>query len=196
MAAGYAPVVRELAAREGVDGVDALGLSLGGFVVQHLAARAPELLDRAVLGLAGTELSADGRGIVERWRTHALAGRWRPIYVDAYGLVARGFTARALQVGSVAYDLLVDPATPEDLLTSVDASLAHDGRDVLPDVAVPTLVVGGTDDPFFTEAGFRDAARRLPDGRLALLDGVGHEAVVEHADAFDGAIKRFLGDRD
>jgi pimeloyl-ACP methyl ester carboxylesterase len=123
-----------------------------------------------------------------------LAGqeRWDVIYRDAYGLVATGLRARLLQAGSVAYDRLTKPTRPEDFVASIDASLAHDGRDALHDVPVPTLVVGGTTDPFFDEAAFRDATRRLPNGRLALLDGVGHDAVVEHHDAFDGAILRFL----
>lgn len=192
MAGHYATAVDALATAEGVDAVDLLGLSLGGFVVQHLAADRPDRVDRAVLGLAGTELSTAGEQRLQRWRALARQDRWRPIYRDAYGLVATGVRARLLQAASVGYDLVSSPVHPEDFATSVDASLAHDGRDALHDVAVPTLVVGGTDDPFFDEASFRDATRRLTDGRLALLDGVGHDAVVEHPDAFDGAIRRFL----
>ncbi|NHN40257.1 alpha/beta hydrolase [Halorubellus sp. JP-L1] len=192
MARRYEPAIDALATAEGVDAVDLLGLSLGGFVVQHLAATRPDRVDRAVLGLAGTELSAAGRERLQRWRALARHDRWRPIYTDAYGLVASGATARALQVAAVGYDLVAAPDHPEDFEASIDASLDHDGRDALHDVAVPTLVVGGTRDPFFDERAFRDATRRLADGRLALLDGVGHDAVLEHPLAFDGAVTRFL----
>jgi pimeloyl-ACP methyl ester carboxylesterase len=192
MAARYGPALDALATAEGADAVDLLGLSLGGLVVQHAAADRPDRVDRAILGLAGTELSEDGRARLLRWRALGKQRRWAPIYRDAYGLVATGVRARLLQAGSVAYDRLTKPDWPEDFAASVDATLAHDGRDALHDVSVPTLVVGGTADPFFDEDAFRDATRRLPNSRLALVDGVGHDAVVEHPDAFDGAIMQFL----
>jgi len=194
MADAYAPVLRELAAAEGVDAVDCLGLSLGGFVVQHLAADHADVVDRAVLGLAGTKLSAAGRDRLARWREHAEAGRWRPIYLDAYDVVVRGLQARALQAVAVAYDLVAAPSAPADFLASVDASVAHDGAGTLETIDAPTLVLGGTADPFFDEADFRDAAERIPDSTLAVLHGLGHEAVVEHGDAFDGTVKRFFGE--
>lgn len=192
MAARYGPALDALATAESVDAVDLLGLSLGGLVVQHLAADRPDRVDRAILGLAGTELSEDGRARLLRWRALGRQERWALIYRDAHGLVATGVRARLLQAGSVAYDRLTEPDRPEDFATSIDASLAHDGRNALHDVPVPALVVGGTADPFFDESAFRDATRRLPNGRLALLDGVGHDAVVEQPDAFDGVITRFL----
>ena len=192
MAARYAPALSALATAEGVDAVDLLGLSLGGLVAQHVAADHPERVHRTILGLAGTELSEAGRTCLRRWRALAEGERWAAIYRDAYGLVATGVRARLLQAGSGAYDRLAKPVHPEDLAASVDASLDHDGRDALHDVTAPTLVVGGTTDPFFDETGFRDAARRLPNGRLALLDGVGHDAVLEHPAAFDDPILRFL----
>ena len=196
MAGHYATALDALATAEGVECVDLLGLSLGGFVVQHLAADRPDRVDRAILALAGTELSNAGQTRLQRWRALARGERWGAIYRDAYGLVATGVRAKLLQAGSVGYDLVASPTHPSDFAASVDASLAHDGRDALHDVPVPTLVVGGTDDPFFDERGFRDATRRLPNGRLALLDGVGHDAVIEHPAAFDGAIRRFLSGED
>ncbi|WP_323676836.1 alpha/beta hydrolase [Halorubellus sp. PRR65] len=196
MAGHYATALDALATAEGVESVDVLGLSLGGLVVQHLAADRPDRVNSAILGLAGTEVSSAGETRLQRWRALARGERWRAIYRDAYGLVATGALAKVLQAGSVGYDLVASPGHPGDFAASVDATLAHDGRDALHDVPVPTLVVGGTDDPFFDERAFRDATRRLPDGRLALLEGVGHDAVIEQPTAFDRAIRRFLVDED
>jgi len=192
MAGRYAPALDALATAEGVDAVDLLGLSLGGLVAQHVAADHPERVHRAILGLAGTELSDAGRTRLRRWRALAERERWAAIYRDAYGLVATGVRARLLQAGSGAYDRLSKPVHSEDFAASVDASLDHDGRDALHDVTVPTLVVGGTTDPFFHEGAFRDAARRPSNGRLARISGLGHDAVLEHPAAFDDPILRFL----
>ena len=48
-------------------------------------------------------------------------------------------------------------------------------RDRLGDIAVPVLVVHGTDDPLFPPAHGEALAREIPGARLLLLDGVGHE---------------------
>lgn len=187
LAVGYERVLDDL----GADRVDVLGLSMGGFVVQHLAA-ADERVDRAVLGLSAARLSPGGTAVVERWRDWARAGRWGAIYRDACRLLADGVLARLLQAGTVAYDLAFGPVVPADFLVSADACLGFDGTAVCERVEPPTLVVGADRDPFFDEADYRAAADALPDGRLAMLRGTGHEAVVEHPAAFDGTVRRFL----
>ncbi|WP_390293057.1 alpha/beta fold hydrolase [Haloarchaeobius litoreus] len=187
LARGYERVLDAL----DVGSVDVLGLSMGGFVVQHLAAD-DDRVDRAVLGLSGTRLSESGAAVVRRWRDRAAAGHWGPIYRDAAGILAAGARARLLQAGSFVYDRLFEPVDPTDFLVSADACLAFDGRRVCERVTAPTLVVGADRDPFFDEGDYRAAADALPDGRLAMLRGTGHEAVVEHPAAFDGTVRRFL----
>lgn len=57
---------------------------------------------------------------------------------------------------------------------TVDAEdkLAFRGR--LHEISVPTLVGGGTEDPFYSAALFRETAAGIPNARLALYDGKGH----------------------
>lgn len=187
LAAGYETVLDALPTER----VDLLGLSMGGFLVQQLAAR-DDRIDRAVLGLSAARLADGGRAVVDRWLDWAVAAEWGRLYRDAFGIVATGSLARALQLGSVGYDLAFDPVGGGDFVASARACLAYDGRSVLPAVDCPTLVLGGDADPFFDEPGYRETASALPRGELALLRGAGHEAVVEHPEAFDGAIRRFL----
>ncbi|WP_267639688.1 alpha/beta fold hydrolase [Haloarchaeobius amylolyticus] len=191
MARDYEAVLDALDAEE--TPVDVMGLSMGGFLLQALAA-SDDRVDRAVLGLSAARLGDEGRAVVERWRDWGERGRWGPIYREAYGIVADGVLARVLQTGSVGYDLLYDPVDPQDFLVSADACLAFDGRDLLPEMDCPTLVVGGDADVFFTAADYREAVGALPAGTLAMLRGAGHESVIEHPDAFDGSIRRFLRD--
>nr|WP_303647008.1 alpha/beta hydrolase [Haloarchaeobius salinus] len=187
LARGYGRVLDELDA----DSVDVLGLSMGGFVVQHLAA-ADDRVERAVLGLSAAWLSDAGAAVVRQWRDWAVARRWGRIYRDAFGILTAGTRARLLQAGVVVYDRVFEPVEPADFVVSADACLAFDGGDVCRRVGCPTLVVGADRDPFFDEADYRAAADALPNGRLAMLRGTGHEAVVEHPAAFDGTVQRFL----
>lgn len=57
---------------------------------------------------------------------------------------------------------------------TVDAEdkLAFRGR--LHEISVPTLVGGGTEDPFYSAQLFRETATGIPNARLALYDGKGH----------------------
>lgn len=190
LARGYAAVL------ESVGPADVLGLSMGGFVATHLAADRPALVRRVALGLAADRLSPRGERAVERWRSWGRAGDWARVYRDAYRLIADPPLRWLLQAGAVGYDRLYDPADPGDFLASAAACLAHDAADRADEVHVPTLVVGGTRDPFFAPGAFRRTARALPRGALALLPGVGHEAAIHHPGAFDGSIRRFLASGD
>ena len=56
------------------------------------------------------------------------------------------------------------------------ASNAHEFMDRLARIQVPTLVVGGERDPFYTPASFRETAEGIPNARLILYERVGHPA--------------------
>ncbi len=197
IAAGYRPALAAVAERH--DRPPALlGLSMGGFLASEVAAARPGLVDRLVLGLAADCVDrASGRELLREWDDHAAAGRWGAIYRSASGVVARGAARLAMQVAGTVFDRLRDPRSPAAFRRAVQACLDHDGRAALSAVAdagVPTLVVGGTGDPFFTDAGL-DSAARLADGRRVRLRGAAHDAVLAGG-AFDRVVRRFLAGTD
>lgn len=189
MARGYAEVAERLGPP-----VDLLGLSMGGFLVAHLAADRPDLVDRAVFGLAAARLSDHGRATVRQWGRWAAAGEWVRVYRAGVDAVSVGPLRRVGHAVARAYATLSsEPPTAGDFGASVRACLAHDATPRLVEVEAPALVVGGTRDPFFTVEEFRATARGL-DAAFARLDGAGHEAVVHRPRAFDAPIAAFLRD--
>lgn len=184
LADGYARVLEE------VGPADVMGLSLGGFVVQRLAADRPENVERAVLGLAAVRLSTHGREVVERWRALAEREEWRPICEEAARMVASGFRVPVVRGAATLYGRFgsQSPIDRRDFVASADACLDHDATPWLDDVAVPTLVVGGTEDPFFAREEYRRTAASIPDARYAEIDA-GHDAVIDRRREFDGAIR-------
>lgn len=188
MADGYAEVL------EAEGPADVLGLSMGGFVVQHLAADHPDLVDSVVLGLSGPRVDdEEARAEFERWRTWAEEEAWHRVYVDAAGTVSEGVRGAIVHGIARLYSRLgAQSATDRsDFLVSVEATLTHDATDRLADVSVPTLVLGGDDDDLFSEAQYREAASAIEDSTYVNIDG-GHEAVVNNREEFDGAILEFL----
>jgi pimeloyl-ACP methyl ester carboxylesterase len=65
--------------------------------------------------------------------------------------------------------------------------------DSLPTIAVPTLVVVGAQDaPFLAAADYM--AARIPGATKVVIEGAGHAANVDQADAFNRAVLAFLED--
>ncbi|MCL7416344.1 MAG: alpha/beta hydrolase [Halalkalicoccus sp.] len=190
LAAGYAEVLEETGP------ADVLGLSMGGFLVEHLAADHPDLVERAVLGLAAARLSDHGRAVVERWRTHAERGEFRPVYEEAAGAVAGGLRGPVVRGAARIYGRLASqpPVDRRDFLVSADACLAHDATDRLGDMEAPALVIGGTEDPFFSPERYRETVRGIPEVEFVEIEEAGHEAVLDRRREFDGAIREFLYD--
>jgi pimeloyl-ACP methyl ester carboxylesterase len=59
------------------------------------------------------------------------------------------------------------------------------------EIGSPALLIWGALDPILPVAGARELARRLPDGRLVVLDGVGHCPMFECPDRFVAALTGF-----
>ena len=206
MADDYARVADELG------GADVLGISMGGFVSQTLAADYPDLVDRHVLAMSGPRASAEGVEAVRRWRELAADRAWYEIRAELVGdmfsdwrRIAYPSAVRSAGVATRWRRLIApgiadfvpnvpvpEPADPNDVSVTMDATLAFDGTDRLDEVDAPTLVFGGEADPYFPDPILREAAERIPDARLEIVPGARHGAYHEHKETFDEAVTAFL----
>lgn len=67
----------------------------------------------------------------------------------------------------------------------------HDGRDVLPRIAVPTLILQGAKDPFTPLATAQRMAQQIPGALLQVLPGGTHYAAVEMPELLNQHLERF-----
>jgi pimeloyl-ACP methyl ester carboxylesterase len=170
--------------REELDGpIDLIGLSTGGLIAQHFAADHPGRVRRLVLHSSAHSLSDDAKQLQERVGDRAREGRWNAAYAELFAfMIARGGTVgrTARVAGWLASPLggllLGKPADPSDLLVTYEASNRHDFRERLAEIEVPTLVMGGDRDAFYTPMSFRETAAGIPNAELALYEGIGHPA--------------------
>jgi class 3 adenylate cyclase len=71
-------------------------------------------------------------------------------------------------------------------------SVLADVRHVLPDISVPTLVIGIAEDVFAPAGAVRYMADQIPDARYVELPGADHIVYFAHADAIVEEIEEFL----
>lgn len=174
-----------------------LGISYGGLVALRLAARHPALVERLILLVSAHGFSAEGRRRIARQIAFARAG-------DLYGM-AREFAPLfrrpwynlllRLKLRRERHRLAGRMNAPEAVARHLGTILdeAEAGAPAwLARVQAPTLIVGGTRDPFFDVAVMEETARLLPEASLLLIPGETHMLPLEAPGRVAGAIAGFL----
>jgi len=174
MAEDYAAVIRD----EFNGGpVDAMGVSYGGLIAQHLAADHPEQIRRSVIAMAAYRLCDEGKKVDMRFAELLSEGKKRAAFsslspvIDGGG-IRKGFAK--FFIGLLGPLMLSKPATPTDLLVEAKAEIMHDSKNRLAEIKVPTLVIGGDSDYYFPVELYRETAAGIPNARLVLYKGKGH----------------------
>jgi pimeloyl-ACP methyl ester carboxylesterase len=211
LAHDVAAVVDELE----LDEVVLIGHSIGGMISLQACSDRPELLGDKVRGMvllntthrpaAETLIGGAALAKIERVTRRPLdvLGS-RPDYVDrlrriikpssnlfmAVSFAAFGPGASAKQI-DFTYDMLAD--TPADVIFDLLKSYRDfDVSELLPDIDVPTIVVGGTHDRITVAKASQHIAERLPRSELVLLEGCGHMSMLERHRELNKLLERFL----
>ena len=162
------------------------GVSLGGMVGMALALYAPERVERLVLACTSAHLGpADG------WMERARIVRTQGMEAIADTVVRRWFTLELerKEPETVArFHALLAATPPEGYARCCEAVGAWDGRERIPAIAVPVLVVAGADDLATPVEHAELIASRIPGARLQVIDRAAHLANVERAEEFTSAV--------
>ena len=172
------------------------GLSMGGYVAQHLAVRHPQKV--AALVLVDTKLEADTpEARAARVDLAAKVGRLGPqILADA--MLPRLLAAAAHDASARgSHEALLRRIIAEQPVAAIQAALAAlgDRPDMtapLRDVRVPTLLVVGSEDAITPPECLERAARIMPCTRLLIVPGAGHMTPLEAPAEFNAAVLEFL----
>lgn len=188
MAAELAEAMRKLA----LPPACVVGVSQGGMIAQYLALDAPELVSRLVLTVTAGRPNETIRRVLGAWMEDARRGDYPAILRD---YAEHSYSERRLKCMRPLYALLGRAGGPKSFarfLTQAEACIGHDAWDRLPEIACPTLVVGGTEDGVVTAEASRELAARIPGSELLMYAGLSH-ALYEEADEFLDRIIRFAG---
>ena len=171
--------------------VDVMALSTGGLIAQHLALRHPELVRRLALVVTGARIASAGREMCRTWSELCRVQDWRSLRGELAAAVVDGAVATRLArlLGRSGRD--PDPCDVADFAATVAAVLRHDTTGALGGMTVPTLVLGGRDDPFFPEPVLRATAAEIPGGLVEVHAG-GHGVPKQHARWLQDRVADFL----
>jgi pimeloyl-ACP methyl ester carboxylesterase len=188
-----------------------VGHSLGAMAIFAIAERRPELFGTTIIGVAIVGSAAFD---LLRGAMGSIAGALRPRFgslaqaarrVDRLRrlVVARpgdlaGFIARVTQFGPdasphlVQYVVSLAARAPTEVWTDGLAGLLEmDLRHALEHVRVPAVVAVGEHDRVTPPASAVRLADALPFGRLEVVAGAGHLAMLERHDAVNELLARF-----
>jgi pimeloyl-ACP methyl ester carboxylesterase len=156
----------------GIERAHVMGHSMGGLVAAGLAADHPHRVDRLVLVDAGF-LSLD-----PVWR-HRISGPLRTLPWTSLSLLP-----------VLVRDLF--RSGPIRMARATAEVLRKDWRDKLPAITAPTLVVWGEHDHVCHPRIGEEIAAVVPDARLVVIRGAGHNPMWEKQAEFDREVLGFL----
>ncbi|MFE1174154.1 alpha/beta fold hydrolase [Streptomyces sp. NPDC058773] len=190
----FARDLRALLDRLGVDRFVLGGLSMGGQIVMECYRLFPERIRGLVFAdtfaAAETEEGRAGRqAMAARLLHEGMAGYAQEVLakmVSAHTLAHRPDVA--------AHVLAMMTATaPEGAAAALRGRAERpDYRDLLTRIAVPALVVAGTEDAYTPVSDARDIHARVPDATLALIERTAHLPNLERPEEFNAVLTEFL----
>ena len=183
----------------GLRHVDLLGFSLGGFVAQEVALRAPDLIRKLILTGTGP---AGGQGVNKVGRVSwPLIGKAMLTFRDpkyylfftaskASRRAAKAFLARIKERTSDR-DAPVTMAAFTRQLKAIEAWGDQAPQD-LGAILQPVLVANGDNDIMVPTVNSVELAKRLPNAELVIYPDAGHGGIFQHHERFLRDAQAFL----
>ncbi|MCR9140004.1 MAG: alpha/beta hydrolase [Alphaproteobacteria bacterium] len=176
--------------RRGVDRFDLLGHSMGGMIVQEMVRIAPDRIARLILYGTGATGTLPGR--FESIKTSMQRAR-----ADGPKSTARRIAATWFLSGEAADEYpacaqIAKESTLPAIIAGLEAMQGWSGRDHLPKIRTPTLVLWGDGDRTYSWQQIEELWQQIPDSRLAVVPKCAHAVHLERPDIFNQLIDCFL----
>lgn len=176
-----------------IDCFQLLGHSMGGMVVQQMAAMAGDRISRLILYGTGP--------------LGSLPDRFETMEDSRCRLARDGIEATALRIaatwfvegsGSEGFSLCADEGRKASLTAAQNGltAMEHwDGRDALAAIGAPTLVLWGDRDRSYAWPQPEALWKNIPHASLAVVPGCAHNVHLEKPDLFNRLVGDFLAGR-
>lgn len=187
---GYAAAVADLLDELSLARIVLLGHSMGGMIVQELAASQPERITRLILyGTGPLGLMPDRFEPIETSRERVCADG---VATTIGRIGATWFRDGPRAAGFAIVAELGAQASEAAALAGLDAMRRWDGRAALDRLRMPTLVLWGDGDKSYRWPQVEMLWRGLPDAQLAVIPGTAHAVHLEKPHLFHAVLADFI----
>ncbi len=170
-----------------------VGHSMGGLIAQEAYARYPQRVKALVLTFTSAAF-VGGSDFAKQF----VAERIGPL--DA-GVSMAELAKRVMPAASgskadpegVRHAIqIMAHLSPQTYRNAVHMLTTFERRAELPKIAVPTLLIAGSDDKTAPPAIMASMQRKIPGSELVILEGCGHLGPMDQPGEFNAALERFL----
>ncbi len=176
----------------GIDDAHIYGESMGGMIAQELALRHPQRVRSLVLGctiFGGPQAVSPSQ---EALITLAALASLSPEEALERGLGVFYHPSHVEEMRPLWQTYVQTRTTPEAYQRQLEACIAFDSYERLPQIEAPTLVINGEDDALLPAENSRILAERIPDAELVLFPNAGHLYFQERPAEAGAAVLDFL----
>jgi pimeloyl-ACP methyl ester carboxylesterase len=170
-----------------------VGHSMGGLIAQEMYFRHPELVKGLVLTFTSAAFSG-GSAFAKQF----VGERLGPLD-EGKSMAELAAKVMPMQRGSKSDPEGVEHAReimaelrPETYRKAVHLLTTFDRRADLPKIAVPTLLIAGSEDKTAPPAIMQSMQRKIPGSEFVLLEGCGHLGPMDQPREFNAALEGFL----
>ena len=190
--AGYADCLAAVIEALALGPAHVVGISWGGAVVQELYRRHLELV--ATLVLADTYAGWKGSLPQDELRAR-VTGAYQALAVPAEEFdpahALPGFAGDPPAEFLPVLEEMAADVRPESMRAALGLMAEVDQRDLLPRIAVPTLLIWGELDARSPLSVARQFEQAIPDTKLVVIPGAGHVSNLEQPEPFNAAVREF-----
>jgi len=171
-----------------------VGHSMGGFVAQEAYGRYPHLVKALVLAFTSPAFGGAGG----EFQRQFIASRIAPLdegktMADIAARLMPTMRGARSKAGGLEHAERVMANVPAATYRKAAALLTtFDRRELLPRIAVPTLVLAGADDRTAPASVMQRMAHLIPGAEHAVLPDCGHLGPMDQPDEFNQALRSFL----
>ena len=169
----------------GIERACLMGVSQGGMIAQCVAARHPETVKKLILAVTAPNANDTVRSAVKGWMDMAKNGDHAALMADT---AEKMYSEKYLRKNRKYFPLLArftKPSGYERFMKNACAILNFDGRDNLPKITCPTLIIAGSDDRTVGNDAALELNRGIVGSKLYVYEGLGHGAYEEAKDFYD-----------
>ncbi len=160
--------------------INVMGVSTGGHLAQFLAAEHPDIIRKLIIISAAFRTSEAGLEIEERAAEYFKQKKYYKTIETIFELIMTSKIIRFISkiiIRLFMKDFFGEVKYPNDFLNELRADKEMNSKEIIRDISAPTLIICGELDKCYAIEDVKYTAQGIPNAKLILYKGIGHNLV-------------------